>query len=44
MTFKNIIDDDEYYKELKKYMIINHDVYISRFNYNIPESIKIHQY
>ena len=41
MTFKNFTDDEEYYQDLKKYMMINHDIYISRVIYDIDDDVII---
>ena len=41
MTYNNYIEDDEYYNDLKKFMIKNFDVYISRSIYDIDDNIII---
>ena len=41
MTLNNYIDDDEYYKDLKKFMIKNFDVYISHHIYDIDDDLII---
>ena len=41
MTFKNYDDDEEFYKDLKEYMMNNYDVYISRCIYDLDDDIII---
>ena len=41
MTFKIFDDDEEYYKDLKEFMLNNYDIYISRCIYDIDENIII---
>lgn len=41
MSFNNYINDDEYYYDLKEFMIKNFDVYISRSIYDIDENLII---
>ena len=41
MGFNNYIEDDEYYKDLKEFMINNFDVYITHHIYNIDENLII---
>ena len=41
MTYNNYLDDDEYYKELKIFMMNNYDIYISRHIYDLADDVII---
>ena len=41
MTLNYFLDDEDYYNDLKEFMIKNFDVYISHQIYNVDENLII---